>query len=209
MKKLFVLAMFVMAMVINGYSQFSFGVAPGIGTNSAYFGYKAEKVVPYIGIQSLMGTFKRDYTDRIIGGSLIDDSSIKGSGRLIIPEVGVKYFFNETGDLKAYFNLSVNKPIIGAKAEQNEVEIEEISEISDKIKLFGAEFGFGTEYFLSNNFSIGGELALRYFGGSFTNKYEYETGGQDAIETTKYSVGVMPTIAKFSLNFYFGGNSSK
>lgn len=208
MKKVFAIVVLVVAMVINGYGQFSFSVAPGIGTNSAYFGYKLEKAVPYAGVQLLNGNFKLNMTDKLVSGSILDESTTRANVNLFVPTIGVKYFAFETGDLKAYFNLSANKPMISGKAKHDDTEIEEISEVLKKVKMYGAELGFGAEYFLSNNFSVGGEFSIRYMGGNYTREDEYDHSEGDALEIYKYSLGLVPTIAKFTLNYYFGGGNN-
>jgi len=207
MKKIILLALFVMAIGFNSYSQFSFGVAPGIATNSAYFGYKADKVVPYVALQILNGSFKRDYTDRYFEGPdwVTDKSNMKGNVNIIVPTLGVKFFAIETGNLKAYLNLSGSKPFISGKMKEDDIENEDFADAIKKVKLMGAELGFGVEYFLSSNFSVGGEYALRYLSGNFTEKDEYEHNSRPAVETTKYTLNIIPTVAKFTLNYYFGG----
>ena len=94
--------------------------------------------------------------------------------------------------------------ISGKMKEDGDVN-EDFSEDLKKIKLFGAELGFGAEYFFSNNFSIGGEYAIRFLGGNYTDRHEYEYWGETAVETDKFCARIAPTIAKITLNFYFGG----
>ena len=62
--KLFLTLFVLLSLVLKSNGQFSFGVAPGIGLNSAYFGYKLnDKIVPYIGFQYLHAKFKLDESD--------------------------------------------------------------------------------------------------------------------------------------------------
>lgn len=207
MKRLFLIVVLVMAVTLNGFSQFSFSVAPGIATNSATFGYKIGNAVPYAGLQVLSGGFNMMYTDHYQDGSewVTEKNEMKANVNLIMPSVGVKYFAVETGDLKAYVNLAANKPMISGKVKYNGEEEEGFAEEIDKVKLFGAELGFGMEYFLSQNFSIGGEYSFRYIGGKHSEKEE--NGGGEYYKTD-ISLRLVPTIAKFSLNFYFGGGDS-
>ncbi len=207
MKKSIALALFIIVIGFNSYGQFNFGVAPGLGTNSAYFGYKFDKVVPYAALQVLSGNFKINSTDRYNDGSewVTDKMSASFNVHAIMPTIGVKYFAIDAGDLKGYFNLAGTKPFLMGKGVEDGSEIEEFFETFDKISIIGAELGFGVEYFLSSNFSIGGEYALRYLSGSYTDKTKYTHNGDPATETTKYSVGFVPTVAKVTLNYYFGG----
>lgn len=215
MKKLVLLLTVCLLFGLKGYSQFAFGVAPGLSTNSAYFGFKAGKVVPYIGFQYAgvainleeSGEEWDDYEDDIIPYS--NDIKIKGS--LHVPTLGVKVFAVEKNQMKAYFNLSVSKPFLSAKYEEDGEEYEEVGDLVKDIKLFGGEFGFGVEYFFDNNFSIGGEFGLRYLHAKYTNSYEdeeydYNTGTYEdvTIENT-LKARMNPTYSRISLNFYFGG----
>ncbi len=196
-----------MAITLNGFSQFSFSVAPGIATNSATFGYKIGNAVPYAGLQLLTGGFKmvgtHHYED--ISGWVTDKYDRTANVNLIMPAIGLKYFAVETGDLKAYVNLAANKPMISGKMKYDGEEDEDFSDEINKLKLFGAELGFGVEYFLSQNFSIGGEYSLRYIGGKHSDKDDM---GGGAYYKRDISLRLVPTIAKFSLNFYFGGGDS-
>jgi hypothetical protein len=215
MKKAILLVAIAAVFGLKGYSQFSFGVAPGLSTNSAYFGYKAGKVVPYVGFQFANARINLDMTGmEWDGASVVSFSNeMKISGSLYVPTLGIKFFAIEKNKLKAYFNLSVAKPFIRAKVEDNGTEIEEINDVLKEIKLIGGEFGFGVEYFFDDNFSVGGEFGIRYMHGKYSNTYEEEVyNGTDMqleeFEDT-YNIGLMPTYSKFSLNFYFGGGSAE
>jgi len=212
MKKTFLLIVLCMLLGLKGYSQFSFGVAPGLSTNSAYFGFKAGKVVPYVGFQYANIRFKLEQTGMEWSGTEIVPFSdeMKISGNLYVPTVGIKFFAIEQNKLKAYFNLSIAKPFIRAKAEENGTEVEEINDVLKEVKLFGGEFGFGIEYFFDNNFSMGGEFGIRYMSGKYSNSFQQDVyNGIDMqpedFEDT-YRIGLMPTYTKISLNFYFGGS---
>lgn len=215
MKKTVLLFVLCMLLGLKGYSQFSFGVAPGLSTNSAYFGYKAGKVVPYVGFQYANINFKLNQTGMEWSGTEVVPFSdeIKISGNLYVPTVGIKFFAIEQNKLKAYFNLSIAKPFIRAKAEENGAEVEDINDVLKKVKLIGGEFGFGIEYFFDNNFSVGGEFGIRYMNGKYSDSYQQDVyNGVDMqpedFEDT-YRIGLMPTYSKISLNFYFGGGGTE
>ncbi|MFO7370635.1 MAG: hypothetical protein R6X09_10230 [Bacteroidales bacterium] len=215
MKKLVLLLAVCLLFGLKGYSQFAFGVAPGLSTNSAYFGFKAGKVVPYIGFQYAGLAIKLEESGEAWDDDEYDiipySNDIKIKGNLYVPNLGVKVFAVEQNKLKAYFNLSVAKPFLSAKYEEDGEEFEELSDLVKEIKLIGGEFGFGVEYFFDNNFSIGGEFGLRYLHAKYTNSYEdeeynYDTGTYEdvTIENT-LKASMSPTYSKISLNFYFGG----
>lgn len=217
MKKSGFLLMFFILLGIKSYGQFSFGVSPGISTNSAYFGYRIGKVVPYVGFQYANITFIGKETGEDFDSDLQEvvpyTDEFKFAGNLLVPNAGIKFFAIEKNNLKAYFNLSVAKPIINAKLEYNGEEQEEISDALKDLNLLGGEFGFGTEYFFDDNFSIGGEFGLRYLGGKFTTEntdsyYNEQTGTyEDTQIKNSFNLRTSPTYTKISLNFYFGGSN--
>jgi hypothetical protein len=185
MKKVVLLLSVCLLLGLKGYSQFSFGVSPGLSTNTAYFGFKIGKVVPYVGLQYASAHLNVEVGD-----------TIDGKVSLIVPEVGVKFFAIEKNKLKAYFNLNVTKPFISGKLTQNGTEMDSFGETLKDVKLIGGNFGFGVEYFFDDNFSVGGEYGVQYLHG----KYDEDFG---------IKVGVVPTYSKISLNFYFGDKKSE
>lgn len=216
MRKVVLLVSLCMLVGLKGFSQFSFGVAPGLSSNSAYFGYKAGKVVPYIGFQvaniRVNTTETGEEFDNTLYKAVSYSEEMKVSGNLYVPNIGIKFFAVEKNNLKAYFNLSVAKPMLRAKVEDNGKEIEEVNDMLKEIKIFGGEFGFGVEYFFDDNFSLGGEFGIRYIGGKYENSYEdsfYDPSVGHDVNTTieeTYKIGLTPTYSKIALNFYFGGS---
>ena len=167
--------------------------------------------MPYVGFQFANVRFNLEQTGmEWDGADVVPFSNVmKISGNIYIPTIGIKFFAIEQNKLKAYFNLSVAKPLIRAKVEDNGTEVDELNDILNEIKLFGGEFGFGIEYFFDNNFSLGGEFGIRYMGGKYTSSFQQDVyNGIDMqpedFEDT-YKFGLMPTYSKISLNFYFGG----
>ncbi len=215
MKKVFLLLAICAIFSMKGFSQFAFGVAPGLSTNSAYFGYKAGKVVPYVGFQYANIAFKLEQKGMEWDGLNVVPFSdeMKISGNLYVPNLGIKFFAIERNKLKAYFNLSVAKPMIRAKVVENGTEVEDINNVLKDISLIGGEFGFGVEYFFDDNFSLGGEFGLRYMHAKYTNNYTQDVYNGIDMQPEDFSdtfkIGLAPTFTKFSLNFYFGGGSAQ
>jgi hypothetical protein len=208
MKKIILLAALIIAFGLKGHSQFAFGVAPGLSTNSAYFGFNTGKVVPYVGFQFMNAGLKLEMTDHYYDGvEWNDDDGSETIGiNLYMPVLGFKFFALESNDLKAYFNLSATKPLLRGKMKDDAGnENEEFAKTLKDIKILGGQFGFGVEYYFSSNFSIGGEYGIMYLGGSYKSEEEYTSGGEDALRTTTIKPRIMPTYSKFSLNYYFGG----
>ncbi len=209
----------VLFFTVQGFGQFTFGVSPGIGLNSTYFGYKINsKIVPYIGLQHFNANFKEEYSrdryDYDLNHVVHDIDQYDISGNLFIPNVGVKYFAIQQNKLQAYFSVNVSKPFVTGKIEigdsewDNESEDEFVDQMKN-IKMFGGEFGFGVEYFLDENFSIGGEFGFRYLNFKYSDSYAStfwnpDTGLDQATDyETDINISSSPTFSKISLNFYF------
>ena len=213
MKKATVLIAVISLLSISQTSkaQAVFGVSPGIGLNTAYFGLNFDKVVPYIGFQYLAGgsnltesDSRYDYEEREMVNYT---EEYKLSGGVYIPNIGVKVFLSDNNNLKTYLSANLSKPILSGSAENDGEKDEDFKEKIKSIKLWGTEVGFGVEYFVSDHFSLGGEFGLRYFHlkqkdtrtQSVYNGYDFEEV-ETSIET-KYKVS--PTFTKISLNYYF------
>jgi len=185
MKKAILLISVCLLFAFKGYSQFSFGVAPGLNTNTAYFGFKLGPVVPYVNFQYAGGSMKTDDTG----------VETKYNVKLIMPGVGAKFFFITKNKIKAYANLNVVKPFVSGKLEVDGEEIPEFKDMIKNISLLGGGVGFGVEYFFDDNFSIGGEYGLTYIHGV----------NDDSDNDYKVSINGMPTYSKITLSYYFGG----
>lgn len=196
------------------YGQFSFGVSPGIGLNSTYFGYKVNnKIVPFIGFQLLHGNFKYlesgedfDYDlNQVIQYS--DETKFKGN--VYIPNIGVKYFIIQKESLQAYLSACISKPLLSGKLTYDGEEEEEFNDEIKNVRLWGGEIGFGAEYFLDEHFSLGGEFGLRFLHAKYKTSYEtdfYNPIIGDYQETTvdyDYKFNLNPTYSKIALNYYF------
>ena len=215
MKTKLLLVLFTALVLINkSYGQFSFGVSPGIGLNSAYFGYKINnKIVPYIGFQYLNAKFKYEESGEKYDWDLnqVVSYSEKNvfSGSLYIPNIGVKYFIKQQNKIKAYLSLNISKPLLSGNLKYDGEEDEDFKESIKNISMWGGEFGFGVEYFFDENFSIGGEFGLRYLHLKYNDTYESDlynpnTGNyQDTEIENDYRFNMSPTFSRISLNYYF------
>jgi hypothetical protein len=207
MRKNFLLTLAAILMVsIPAFSQFTFSAAPGLNLNTASFGYKMGKAVPYIGIQycGITGSYKTDvnYTGGT-GTDYSDDAKI--AGRVIMPSIGLKYFAIEKNKVKGYFNATLAKPFLSAKLTINGSEVEEVADQVKNISLWGGSLGVGAEYFFDDNFSVGGEFGIHTVFGKYSDNYDdsnYHSNGPATI-TNEVKAMVMPTYSKISLNFYF------
>ncbi|MBN4072567.1 outer membrane beta-barrel protein [Crocinitomix catalasitica] len=210
-KKILMVAIFSIGS--TAFSQFTFSVNPGLSYNSANFGLKVKNFVPYLGIQYYAG--KMSYTssgtswDPATSSMQAYSNKDELSGNLIIPTIGAKVYFL-TGDLKAYINLNITKPILTAKYQYNGVEDTDVSDNVKAISIWGGELGFGAEYFFAPQFSIGGEFGLRLIKTKFKDTYDQNvfnpiTGLTEVYPRTQlWKSIVSPTYSRISLNFYFG-----
>ncbi len=189
--KLLLLLCAVIFMTNNGFGQFSFGVSPGIGLNSAYFGYKINnKIVPYISLQYLNANYKYEFD----GEDYNEEIDFKGN--LLIPNIGVKYFFKQQNNLQAYLSLNFSKPIFSGKIDVDDNDFEEdFEEAIKNTSIWGGEFGFGIEYFFDENFSLGGEFGIRHF--------NFKYNERDEGDETDVRININPTFSKITLNYYF------
>jgi hypothetical protein len=190
---------------LPAFSQFTFTAAPGLNLNSAYFGYKMGKAVPYIGIQycGITGSYTQNvnYT----GATTDESNEVKIAGRVIMPSIGLKYFAIEKNKVKGYVNATFAKPFLSAKVTINGSEVTEVSDEVKNVSLWGGSLGVGAEYFFDDNFSVGGEFGIHAVGGKYsktTDETDYNGNGPAKV-TNELKAMVMPTYSKISLNFYF------
>ena len=199
MKKMIFLTAILIAFAMQGFGQFSVSVTPGLAFNSARFGYKINnKIVPYAGLQY----FKLKYS--------IEEDPEQGrdfdyefKGNITIPNIGVKYFFIEKDKLKAFGNLSLMKPMIKGKID-NDGDDEDLGDALEKMQIWGGELSAGVEYFFDDHFSIGGEYGLRQIKARSkykTERWDYMGDEYDVDVDLKYMIS--PTFSRISINYYF------
>lgn len=217
MKKLLIktLACFALFGAYNAHAQFTFTVNPGFNYNGANFGYKTGIFLPYGGVTYFGGTSKytNTYTSFNYNTNMMEEVTNENEfkGNLILPTIGCRFYFLNSGDLKAYANVNATKPIITAKRIYNGQEDQNVADYIKGISVWAGEVGFGAEYGFSKNFSISGEFGLRWIAASYEEShddlvYNPLTGFDETHPHTYKLNGFMaPTYTKVSLNFYFGG----
>jgi hypothetical protein len=213
MKNKILLLAVAMMLSFASFAQFTFSVSPGQSLNGASFGFKVmDNIVPYVGFQHIAakGFYNETSWEYMYTGGLQKvEYETTASVSILIPHIGVKFFFIEKDDLKAYANLSLAKPMLSAKAEQDGEDIDEIEDQINDLKIFGAELGFGVEYYLAEQFSIGGEFGFRYLRVRHNMEYDTEiynpnTGYYDNSQVeAEFGLSIRPTYNKISLNYYF------
>lgn len=201
---------------LESKSQFTFSVSPGINLNGAGFGYKINNFVPYIGLQGISGT--SSVTEKGMryefptNNYVSYEEKYKFSGNVFMPTIGVKYFFMQTNKLKAYGTLSFTKFLFSAKIEDSidSTANDDLKKALKEIKVYGAQLGFGAEYFFDDNFSVGGEFGIRQLHVKYKEEHNnraYDPNTNNYIDLTTtydYKLNLYPTYVKLSFNFYFG-----
>lgn len=182
------------------FGQFAFGVKPGLGVNSSYFGFKADQFVPFVGINYLRAGFELTGSVDLSGLPLSksiqseDSPTTEGSITLYNLMVGAKFYMMKKKDVSGYITGSFSHMFLSSGLEINGENVEEFEDIFDDININTLQFGFGGEYFFAENFSIGGEFGVRFF------LIGYEPSGDSDMEL---SLNVSHTYEAISLNFYF------
>ncbi len=201
---------------LQSQAQFTFSVGTGFQQNSGTFGYKFKKFVPQIGIQAIHGganmTENGQRNDTSTGIIIPYEDNLKFSGTIYLPSIGLKYFFMETDKLNAYGVFNFTKLIVSAKIDDsNDPKAnEDLQKQLKKVKIFGGQLGFGTEYFFDPHFSVGGEFGLMMihlrFKDQFDNVVFDPITGNDVTTQTKqdFKFNLSPTYGRMALNFYFG-----
>jgi hypothetical protein len=187
MKKLIAIGIFVLMVSSLANAQTSFSVKPGLNFNGANIGKVYEKAAPYVGFQFVNLTEKYENENHTSGGN-------KDKIYVFMPYVGSKFFVYENENIKGAIHTTLFKPIYYYR-EINDGEVDENNN-DESIRFWGAELGFGMEYFFDEHFSIGGEFGYRF--GFLGNKYDdpgsaYWRSEQQIINMTYVSA---------SMNFY-------
>ncbi|MBK6978702.1 MAG: hypothetical protein IPH28_17735 [Cytophagaceae bacterium] len=186
-KQITIFSFFALIICSNlAFSQLSFGVHTGYGTKSAYLGYKNKThFMPYFSLQMANLRANTEFED---------ENELVKIG-IVMPTIGTKYYLKDNGKLKPYFDLTVSKPVFYIKP------VEEI----ENLKLLAGSLGFGTEYFLDPQFSIGGEFGLNILNARYIESYEdFDYNNYTSVEKEdKYKFTSNPTYGRISVNFYF------
>jgi len=86
--------------------------------------------------------------------------------------------------------------------DEGDNEAEEV--ISDALDFWGLQFGFGTEFFLAPQFSIGGEFGMYIYFWNVENESTYSEGSfYQEINREKLSANLSLTRSSISLNYYY------
>lgn len=172
-----------------------------------------------------------DYEWDLIEGSMYLRSDrtvdMDGSAKLFVPHLGVRYALG-TDSVRPYAQLSLFHvvPFVSLSGSETttdfnsagqitDVDVDEfggtdLDEASDKVKdildAWGFTLGFGSEYYFSEKFSLGGEFGMRYARFSLDGEYTDDSDPEDEYKDvwkSEASTTFGVTYASFSLNYYF------
>ncbi len=117
--------------------------------------------------------------------------------RFLIPRIGARLLGNRTGDLNSYYfgEVFLVLPFISG----SDISKDDEEEIKDATDLIGITLGSGVEYFFSNSFSLGGELAFNMALHSVT----YESDDEWNSYKSEFTTRIEATFTQITFNYYF------
>lgn len=207
---LLISTLFILLVSQYSFGQLAFGIKPGATLNSGYGGLKIGNIVVFGGFEYVHGggeftlTYSATgYPDQV--------AKQKYSGNLYVPFVGAKIFLLPAGSIKGYVTATISKPWISASIQPDSgkeaIAYTEyggakttIKDLVSNVNLWGVSAGVGSEYFFSDNFSLGGEFGFRWIHGSFDKTIKTGPTDQEKIEV---SAGLSTTYSTITLNYYF------
>lgn len=228
MKKL-TLSIIITSMVMTSISsaQLLFGVKPGLFGSSGQFGLNVGGVMVFGGLEYIRtATTTEESGTRIVYSYMNTfpfttsyqlepyDNKNEASVNIYAPFVGAKILLGggESGKTGAYITGAIGKPFISGKSVSNGKESESTNKLFDGLSTWMFTAGFGGEYFMSEDFSIGGEFGLRVFLVSYKEEdteqipaYDFQTGTTKYYNTTRkydFDLGLGITYSTLVLNYY-------
>ena len=162
MKKIQISIAVLIILTTTVFAQKSMGVRVGGPTQSYFVNFgQFGSIQPIVGIDYWGGSInvKSDYHYEEYGygnpNTDDDELTVRGSLRLIMPRVGIKYYQTPKQDLKSYLLLEgfMVIPLVNfettSDGETNELDDDEKETIMDALDFMGITVGVGTEYYFS------------------------------------------------------------
>ncbi len=146
-------------------------------------------IIPNLSLGYFAVSYKRSYSDDF--GS----DSYDFSAHLFIPTVGVRFLGARSGDLRSYTLAEVFYllPLVSG----SEFTDDDKKELRDALDLIGLTIGFGAEYFVSDQFSVGSEASMNLI-------YHSTDRAEDFDNYTSETRTILSAIlTNFTLNYYF------
>ena len=204
--------------------QFMFAVKPQLfGMSGGSFGYKLPgDLVLFGGIDYLHLGVSTEISStylNVVGQYVPSSSSSKTEASFSVYNIygAAKYFIVRKSSIRGYVLAEISKPIITVSVEENGKEDEDVKTLFDNLSIWGLKAAFGTEYFFSPNFSLGGEFGFRalLFGDEYThdspyysyyydpNTHQYTSVQATRRTDTKIDLDFSLTYSTLTLNYYF------
>lgn len=225
MRKTLLIGLLLSIMLTNySFSQPSMGVRIGGPTQSFYVGLlKLGSIHTFAGMDYSGFSINIEGSNYFESGDDGDDGDpeeivysdleAKANIRLFMPRAGIKFNFSGKNNLKSYLlgEMFLVFPSVNAEATDDGDKIELSDDDKDRIKdvldLMGITIGYGTEYFFSDQFSIGGEFGINIVLWNWSEEFTYEDYYDGEYEINRTSIdakaNVGSSFSRMTLNFYF------
>ncbi len=195
-----ILTILIFASSKNFAQQFTFSLDPNIKATSGHLGFKAKNFVFFLGAENQKFDVYNIETAPNLRTEYISEEEV------FILFFGMKGFVLETNKMKFYIKTSAGLTHFRSRINPKDVglefhEREHISNINmNDFGLFQIKFGIGAEYFISENFSFGGDMGGRTFiGDTEANLDEYLDGNS----YREIDIYMKEYYASLYFNFYF------
>ncbi len=221
---------------VQAESSLVFGVKPGATLNSAYLGMQQGRLLPFLGLD-IVGikvsntttddyTYHSEYSD--YGYRELETDEYEGSALLILPQIGAKYYFKDSG-IRPYLLGSVffSMPFVSVETSNtteywdfegtelvdhgiykdsgDDGEAEDFAK--EVLSFWGLTLGGGVEYFFSEHFSVGGEYGIRMLFNkvedSDSSSNEWDSSSSTSDWNDEIDLSIKLSYSAISLNYYF------
>ena len=180
-------------MVSTAYSQTDISFKFGLPLSSAQLLLKEKNIAN----KTIVPTIRTGYFHIGISG---EEESI--GAHIFVPSVGLRTGHKKVTDLRRYWLADVFTVVpIFTGTDKKQIK-EEWDEQFDLI--LGLIGGYGVEYFLSEQFSIGGEASMNLVMNSWKNEYEEQIDWDEYREVSEdWRLSAGAVFTQFTLNYYF------
>jgi len=180
-------------MVSTAYSQTDISFKFGLPLSSAQLLLKEKNIAG----KTIVPTIRTGYFHIGISG---EDESI--GAHIFVPSVGLRTGHKKVTDLRRYWLADVFTVVPIFTGTDKKQLAEEWDDQFDLI--LGLIGGYGVEYFLSDQFSIGGEASMNLVMNSWKNEYEEQIDWDEYREVSEdWRLSAGAVFTQFTLNYYF------
>tara|TARA_B110000046_G_scaffold34285_1_gene37138 strand:- start:315 stop:902 length:588 start_codon:yes stop_codon:yes gene_type:complete len=194
MKGLYRKRLGLMIILSTVFSQTNISFKFGLPLSSAQLLLKERAV----GNKKVVPTIRTGYFH--IGQSVKSKDRDESIGaHLFVPSIGIRAGYNKITDLRRYWLADVFTVVpIFTGTDKKKIKDDWDSQFNPIIGMIG---GYGVEFFLSDQFSIGGEASMNLVMNKWKNENEDEGYYDDISEDWRLTAGAVFT--QFIFNYYF------